>query len=75
MNAALDKFPTYDGVVYRNIGFDSREDFEDFISKHQGVDAIKYEAVTSASKEPDGYPVESPYTAHYIIQGHGCKDV
>jgi len=75
VNAALDKFPTYGGVVYRNIGFDSREYFEDFILKHQGVDTIKYEALTSASKSPDGYPVELPYTVRYIIQGYSCKDV
>lgn len=75
INKALDKFPPYAGIAYRNIGFESKEDWDQFLSEHH-ENAIKaYSGFISASKDIDGYPVNSPYTAHYEIISHGAKDV
>ena len=73
--SALDKFPIYDGRVYRNIGFDYKEDFDAFIAENQGKSVEKYTAFTSAAKTPDSYPVDFPYTVHYEINGKSGRDV
>ena len=73
--SALDKFPIYDGRVYRNIGFDYKEDFDAFIAENQGKSVEKYTAFTSTAKTPDSYPVDFPYTVHYEINGKSGRDV
>ena len=67
LNRALDKFPVYKGAVYRNIGFATKEEFEQFVSKYGNSEAIKHEAFTSASKTSDAYEVDLPYIVHYEI--------
>ena len=75
LNEALKKFPVYDGVVYRNIGFITKEDFDAFVSEHKEKTSITYSAFTSASKSSEGYVVEAPYLVHYEIESVNGRDV
>ena len=74
VNSALDKFPIYQGVVYRNLGFDTKEELYAFIEQHKG-NKVVYTAFTSASKTKDGYPVNMPYIVHCEIISHSARDV
>lgn len=75
LNEALQKFPVYNGVVYRNIGFIEKEAFDDFVAEHKEKTSITYPAFTSASKSLDGYVVDAPYLVHYEIEGVNGRDV
>ena len=75
INKALDKFPPYAGIAYRNIEFKNKKELDLFVSEHHENAVKEYPGFTSASKDRDGYPVNSPYTAHYEIISHGAKDV
>lgn len=75
INAALDKFPSYKGIVHREIGFNTQSEFEAFISAHKGKNIITYSAFTSASKYKGGYSVDKPYKVYYEIVSRSGKDV
>lgn len=79
MNSALGKFPTYKGLVYRNIGFILKKDFDAvidrYINSYSKEDGITEKAFTSASKSSDGYTVDEPYKVHFIINSETGKDV
>lgn len=75
LNSALDKITSYQGVVYRNIGFNDQESFDNFISEHKNKDIIKYPYFISASKVTDGYNVETDFTVHYEIESKSARDV
>lgn len=72
LDSALKKLPTYEGVTYRNIGFDDNggaEAFRAFMSAHQEGWPILYSAYTSTSTAQDGYPVGGNYVVHMVIEG------
>ena len=75
LNSALEKFPTYNGTVYRNIGFISKGAFDAFVKEHTGKTSIMYPAFISASKSVDGYVVDAPYLVHYEIECINGRDV
>lgn len=80
LNSALDKFPTYEGTVYRNIGFLYEEQYKAFIEKYvdsyQKENGITEEAFTSCSKTATGYNVdEMPYKVHFLLKSQTGKDI
>ena len=75
LNSALDRFLAYKGTVYRNIGFETKEEFDEFVFEHTGKTSITYFAFTSASKTIDSYLVDAPYRVHYEISSYNSKDV
>ena len=75
LNSALDKFPKYKGIVYRNIGFPNKRSFEAFVQDHSKT-LVTYAAFTSCSKTTDGYLVtDAPYLVHYEIESLSGRDV
>lgn len=78
LKSALKKSKPYEGTVYRNICFYSKETFDDFIKEHSGKSKVTYKGFTSTSKDVDGYNIDSndvPYVAHYEIISHNAKDI
>ena len=78
LDSALPKLPTYQEVLYRNIGFDDFADqkaFDDFLEQHSVGAVVAYPAYTSASTSKDGYPVEGDYVVHMIIEGRTGRDL
>ncbi len=75
LNLAIDKFPKYSGIAYRNIGFATQDGFDAFVDEHSGKHLITYPAFTSVSKDINGYAVNAPYLAHYEIECVNGGDV
>ncbi len=78
LDAALQKMPTYEGTVYRNLVFDDfggEQAYNEFLNEHQVGNVIPYRAYTSASTKADGYPVEGNYVVKMEIQSLNAKDV
>lgn len=75
LNLAIDKFPKYSGIAYRNIGFATQDEFDAFVDEHSGKHLITYPAFTSVSKDINGYAVNAPYSAHYEIECVNGGDV
>ncbi|MBR4873519.1 MAG: hypothetical protein IKV00_06750, partial [Clostridia bacterium] len=72
LDSALEKLPAYEGVTYRNIGFDDnggKEMFDLFIKKHAEGQLVYYPAYTSTSTSVEGYPVDGEFVVHMEIQG------
>jgi len=74
INEALDKLPVHRGVVYRNIGFYAKDEFEAFVES-LSTGAVEGKAFTSASKIKGAYDVEMPYNAHYEIESITGRDI
>lgn len=78
LDSALPKLPTYQEVLYRNIGFDDFADqkaFDDFLEQHSVGAVVAYPAYTSASISKDGYPVDGDYVVHMVIEGKTGRDL
>ena len=80
LNSALDKFPDYKGVVYRNIGLKNREEFDAVLNRYmhsyQENSVITEETFTSSSKSTDGYMVDrAKYKVHFLLNSKTGKDI
>ena len=71
LDKALEKLPTYKGVVYRNIQFDGFGDkaaMDEYVAGHIIGEPVSYDAYTSTSTVTNGYVLEGDYVVHHIIQ-------
>ena len=71
LDKALEKLPTYKGVVYRNIQFDGFGDKaarDAYIEGHIIGEPVFYNAYTSTSTVTDGYVLDGDFVVHHIIQ-------
>ena len=73
--SALKKFPTFKGRTYRNLQFDTEEQYNDFLEKHAAGGIVPLEAFTSTSKRPNGFPVFGEYVAHMVIDCQNGADI
>ena len=75
ITAALRKFPTYEGRTYRNLKFDTEEAYNAFLAKYAVGRNIVLEAFTSASKQPNGYPLFGNGVVHLVLDGGSGRDI
>lgn len=78
LDRALPKLRAYQGQVYRRIGFDSiggQAALEAFLAEHKPGADIRYPAFTSASSDPNGYPVEGDLTVTLVIESQSGRDL
>ncbi len=79
VRAGLLKHPTYSGLTYRNLDFDtvfnSDEDYNIFLKEHAIGKVVDLEAFTSASKEPNGYSSTGNKAVHLVINGQSARDI
>ena len=71
LDSALEKLPVYKGKVYRNIMFDGLGDKaarDAFVAGHVVDDIAIYDAYTSSSTVPDGYPLDGRFVVHIEIE-------
>ena len=77
--SGLNKHPTFAGRTYRNLQFgsvfDSETAYEDFINEHAEGKEVTLNAFTSASKNPNGYPLVGDKIVHLVIDGVSARDI
>lgn len=71
LDRALEKLPRHEGTVYRRLSFDLEgpEALTDFMAKHRAGETVQYPAYTSASTDPEGYPVDDELKVTLVIEG------
>lgn len=76
-DADLDDSPVYAGTVYRNLSFDMEgpEALQAFKERYVVGNIVTEPSYTSASKSPDGYPVEGELVVRMTIFGKNARDV
>mgnify|MGYP003291796321 CR=1 FL=1 len=79
IKSGLLKHPTYSGRTYRNLEFgtvfNAETDFEDFIRDNAVGMEVTFDALSSASKNPNGYPVVGDKVVHLVIDGVSARDI
>ena len=80
LDRALERFPRYEGVVYRNLIFDGRGDdasdsMMQYVSTHLTDGPIVYKSYTSSSKAEDGYLLNGEYVIRLKINSFSGRDV
>ena len=79
IKSGLLKHPTFTGRTYRNLEFGSvfntESDYEDFIRENAVGNEVMLNALTSASKNPNGYPVVGDKVIHLVIDGVSARDI
>lgn len=78
LDSALGKLPVYKGKVYRNIMFDGLGDKaarDAFVAGHVVDDIAIYDAYTSSSTVPDGYPLDGSFVVHMEIESVNGRDM
>lgn len=75
INSALDKFPIFNGKVYRQIGFESKENLNKFIGDIINRETFETDTFMSASKSVDGYVLDKEFKVCYEIESYSSKDV
>ncbi len=75
----LFKHPTYSGITYRNLDFDTafntEEDYADFLYKNGKGKVVNIDAFSSASKIPNGYITTGNKVVHLVIKGESARDI
>ncbi|MBE6911347.1 MAG: hypothetical protein E7473_02380 [Ruminococcaceae bacterium] len=72
---ALLKMPEYSGRTYRNLQFDTKEKYDNFLSQYSEGNTITLGAFTSSSKLPNGYPKFGNGVVHVVIDGASGRDI
>ncbi len=80
LDQALERFPRYEGVVYRNLIFDGQGDdasdaMMQYVRTHLTDGWIVYKSYSSSSKAEDGYVLEGDYVVHLTINSLSGRDV
>ena len=79
IKSGLLKLPKYSGRTYRNLQFDSvfntETDYDNFISDHAVGKEVTLKAFSSASKNPNGYPIVGDKIIHLVIDGVSARDI
>ena len=72
---ALEKFPQYNGRAYRNLKFDSKEEYDAFLAEYAEGSSVTLRAFTSTSKRPNGYPLFGGGVVHLVVDGYSGRDI
>lgn len=77
LDRALGKLPVHQGTVYRRMSFDLEgvEALDVFLGDHRQGESIRYPAYTSASTEPNGYPVEGELTVTLVMESANGRNM
>ena len=62
ISSALKKFPTFEGRTYRNLKFETEEQYDAFLSEYAEGNTITLKAFTSTSKRPNTSSGMLPHT-------------
>ena len=72
---ALEKFREYNGRAYRNLKFDSKEEYDAFLAEYAEGSSVTLRAFTSTSKRPNGYPLFGGGVVHLVVDGYSGRDI
>ena len=75
IQSALEKFPEYNGRAYRNLKFDSKEEYDAFLAEYAEGSSVTLRAFTSTSKRPNGYPLFGGGVVHLVVDGYSGRDI
>ena len=75
IQSALEKFPEYNGRAYRNLKFDSKEEYDAFLAEYAEGLSVTLRAFTSTSKRPNGYPLFGGGVVHLVVDGYSGRDI
>ena len=79
ITSGLLKHPQYAGRTYRNLEFgtvfDDEAAYNNFIEENSVGREVVLKAFTSASKNPNGYPVSGERIVHLVIDGLSARDI
>lgn len=73
--SALKKFPPFEGKTYRNLKFNTEEQYNDFLEKHAAGKTVTLKSFTSTSKRPNGYPLFGNRVVHMVIASKTGADI
>ncbi len=75
----LQKHPSYRGRTYRNLEFGLANEapgaYQKFLFDHQLGKVVTLDALSSASKDPNGYPAYGGRSVHLVIDGCSGRDI
>ena len=75
LDRALEKIPVFQGTVYRNMIFDSKESLVAFLRETLAQGYTRWASYTSTSKTDDGYEVDGDYVVHIEIDSLTGRDL
>ena len=75
LSDALNKFPIFEGRVYRNLKFKNEKEYNVFFEENSKGNTITLKTFTSTSKKPNGYPLFGKYVVHMVFDGVSGRDI